>query len=372
MNRKSIREYLSPNERALPLEATIDPGFVHQRRIQTLLGPDGMRVIDEHIQQLPPLPDWQRAVRIDHIYKDVFLDFCRIHNVPTLGELLAAGKGRLFCSTEQFAPCPDFFDVTRATSSWVPKGRTDYDVAFEYTTKLVASDTLKSRLHRGAPISVVAGLHSASGKRLVFDPFIMGFPWLRSCDPAWQERIIWWTYGFFENFVEDFDEFSKVNAVEKPKDFSPMKQISERGFKQALGEILGDPVLKDWGGEASDHFTTHLHLKGRRVSAAFLLKGAARFAPMGLNHLGKNNDQIVRLSHEPADVLVVQHCHSISTAVRETLRAFAVRPHAARRYCLFDGRDSLWLLKAYGFYDVAVEWSKRIDSESSRNTEVAG
>jgi len=30
------------------------------------------------------------------------------------------------------------------------------------------------------------------------------------------------------------------------------------------------------------------------MTAAFLLKGPARFAPMGLNHLGKNNDQIVR------------------------------------------------------------------------------
>jgi len=30
------------------------------------------------------------------------------------------------------------------------------------------------------------------------------------------------------------------------------------------------------------------------MTAAFLLKGPARFVPMGLNHLGKNNDQIVR------------------------------------------------------------------------------
>jgi hypothetical protein len=40
---------------------------------------------------------------------------------------------------------------------------------------------------------------------------------------------------------------------------------------------------------------------------------------MGLNHLGKNNDQIVRLSREPADVLIVQHSHEILPAVRETL-----------------------------------------------------
>jgi hypothetical protein len=137
-----------------------------------------------------------------------------------------------------------------------------------------------------------------------------------------------------------------------------MKNVSERGFKWALGKILGDDVVKDWGGEISDHFTSHIHLKANRVTAAFLLKGPARFAPMGLNHLGKNNDQIVRLSREPADVLVVQHCNAIQPAVRETLRAFAVRPYGARRYCLIDGRDSLWLLNAYGLFDAAVDRSK--------------
>jgi hypothetical protein len=169
---------------------------------------------------------------------------------------------------------------------------------------------------------------------------------------------MWWHYNFFENVVEDFDEFSKVNDIPKPEDLSPMRKVSERGFKWALGEILGDSVVKDWGGETSDHFTSHLHLRGRRVSAAFLLKGPSRFAPMTLNHLEKNNDQIVRLAHEPADVLIVQHCHNITPAVRETLRAFAVRPHEARRYCLIDGRDSLWLLNANGLFDAAVQRSK--------------
>ena len=80
---------------------------------------------------------------------------------------------------------------------------------------------------------------------------------------------------------------------------------------------------------------------------------------MSLNHLGKNNDQIVRLAHEPADVLFVQHCHDILPSVRETLRAFAVQPNRPRRYCLIDGRDSLRLLNAYGLFERAVELSSR-------------
>lgn len=172
-----------------------------------------------------------------------------------------------------------------------------------------------------------------------------------------EEKIIWWHYEFFENFIEDFDEFSKVRNLEKPKSYEPMRHISEKAFKKALALIVGGEVSTDWGGETSDYFTSHLHLGAKRVTAAFLLKGPARFAPMALNHLGKNNDQIVRLSQEPANVLIIQHCHEILPAVRSTLRAFAVQPYGSRRYCLIDGRDALWLLQAYDLYDKAIEWS---------------
>lgn len=80
---------------------------------------------------------------------------------------------------------------------------------------------------------------------------------------------------------------------------------------------------------------------------------------MGLNHLGKNNDQIFRLAQAPAGLLVVQHCHEIQEPVRATLRAFAVQPGAVRRYCLIDGKDSLRLLIAYDKLDRARELSAR-------------
>jgi hypothetical protein len=168
---------------------------------------------------------------------------------------------------------------------------------------------------------------------------------------------MWWAHDFFENFVEDFKEFSKVKDFEKPTSLEPMKNISEFAFKSCLAEILGDETTKDWGGEQSDHYTAHLHLGERRVTGAFVLKGPAKFSPMKLNHLGKNNDQIYRLAQEPADVLFVQHSHEITAPVRATLRAFSVQPGSARRYCLIDGRDSLWLLNAYGLYQKALDLS---------------
>jgi hypothetical protein len=356
--KRSIRDYLTPEERAIPLEQTIDPGFVHKRKIQTIIGPKGMKLVDEMITKIPSVPDWQKELRIDHVYNEVFLEFCKIIGIRTLEEVLASEKGHMICSTETLAPCNNIYDTNRAISIWIPRGEYNRRIEFHYSTDLIASDTLRSVLYHGGDISIVAELYSVTPEVLVFHPILMGFPWLRTSDPKWQDRIMWWNKDFFENFIEDFDEFSKVLDHEKPADISLMKDISERSFKRALGQILGDPTSKDWGGETSDHFTSHLHLKGRRLNAAFLLKGPAHFAPMGLNHLGKNNDQIVRLAHEPADVLVIQHCHEILPAVRSTLRAFAVQPNSARRYCLVDGRDSLWLLQAYGLYEKAVQWSK--------------
>jgi hypothetical protein len=191
-------------------------------------------------------------------------------------------------------------------------------------------------------------VHLGEPAHLVLEPLVVGAPWLEIENPEWKDQIIWWGYDFFEHFVEDVDEFSRVKDEAEPSGFEEMALISEHAFKTCLAEILGDTVVKDWGGERSDHYSAHVRLRGRRVSAAFLLKGPARFGPMTLSSLGKNNDQIFRLATEPADLLVVQHCHEITPPVRATLRAFAVQPSRPRRYCLIDGRDSLRLLRAYG------------------------
>jgi len=300
---RSYRSKITPEIRALPLETTMEPGFVHKRKIQTILGPSGMGVIDDLIGKLPELPEWQRNVRIDHVYKDVFLKFCEIHKIKSLEEALATQGGHLICSVEQLAPCPELYESKRVASCWVPRRRSQEAVEFHYTTELVVSDTLRSRLHTGATISIVAQFSHRTSTALVFEPLLMGFPWVRSSDPEWADKVMWYGHQFFENYVEDFDEFSKVRETPRPESIAQMKDISEWGFKRALCEILGDEPKNDRPDETSDHFTDHLHLGGRRLSGAFVLKGPARFAPMGLNHLGKNNNQIVRLNHEPVDVL---------------------------------------------------------------------
>lgn len=89
-------------------------------------------------------------------------------------------------------------------------------------------------------------------------------------------------------------------------------------------------------------------IDGRQHSAAFLLKGPARFSPMTIGHLGKNGDQMTRLARSPADVLVVQHCHHVRPEVVEYLQGVASNFRHVRRYMILDGPDSYRLLAGSG------------------------
>ncbi len=355
-----IREKLTSDDRAVQVRHTIDPGFVNHRLVETVTGAPGVTEINRQIALLPTTPDWLHHTRIAHVYTRVTLWFCEALKIRSLREVLAHGNGRLFCSTERIVGDESVYTAKRVSFPILLEGDYDYEVRLEFGTEHIHSDTTRMHLSETEEHSVIAAMPQLSHGVLTFRPLIIGAPWLETDDPKWKENIIWWGLEFYENFIDDFDQFAKVQDQPIPDDAEAavMGKISEKAFKICLAEILGESATKDWGGEMSDHFTAHLHLRGRRVTAAFLLKGPARYSPMTLNHLGKNNDQIFRLAQEPVEVLFVQHCHDITPPVRATLRAFAVQPSRPRRYCLVDGRDSLRLLKAYDKLERALALSQ--------------
>ncbi len=352
------RAGLTVEQRNADMRLRIDPGFVHTRKIETVIGPEYMKLLDDEIRRLPDaLPDHMRRMRVNNIYSRVLLRFCNAHEAPTLSELIGAGRGRLFCSIIEVEAAPELYqDVKQAVSRIVVPGVDSPVVELHYSTEHIVGDTLRTCLAQGHTISVIAEQFDYRDGKLIFRPLVMGGTWLYP--PSEDDPLggaAWYGGAFFENFIEDVDQFAAVKGVPTPAaaDIDVMREISERAFKTCLVELLGDDPKADWGGEVSDHFTSHLNLSGKRLTAAFLLKGPAHFAPMGLNHLGKNNDQILRLAKEPAELLVVQHSHEILPPVREFLRLVAVQPGAPRRYLLIDGRDSLRLLTAYDMVDKA-------------------
>lgn len=362
MSSERFRREHTPQQRAYPLLPYIDPGFVNHRLVETFVGPEGMHAISQMIAEIPPqTPDWQRSVRTDHIFTRVALKLCQHLETPSLNQVVCGGDfqpGQIVSSTETLEGDRGISEQERASVRWLPSYETTNEVVFELSTRHIASDTLRYLLTQNSLLSFIARLDRVEGATVYFAPLIIGMPWLDPPPEGVPFGTMFLHYDFYEHFIEDIDEFSKVGTVSDDLDWSAMRQISEAAFKACLCQTLGDPPRKDWGGETSDHFTTHLHLQGRRLTAAFLLKGPGRgFSCMEMIHLGKSGDQIYRLSLEPAEMLIVQHCHEIGSAVRATLRAFAVQPNRSRRYLLIDGRDSFRLLFAYKLLEKALRLS---------------
>lgn len=340
------------------MELFLDPGFVHRRKIEAVLGEGGMKIIDSQIASIPnSLMDWEKEVRIDHIYSRVLLMLCKQLGIRSMQDCIMSRNGMLICSIEEFLPTDTIYNSERGSSEIVLNSEIKEKVYLEYSVNKVRSDTLKSGLSNGGEFGVVAEFRQMKNGNIIFHPLLIGYPYLRSKS---DNSLCWNSYIDYYNVkIDDFVEFEKVKDIPLPDSCEDMKCISENAFKKCLAKILGDKPQKDWGGETSDYFSSHLHIGNTEVSGAFLLKGPANFRPMVLNHLGKNNDQIIRLSKEPADVLFVQHCHDITSPVRETLKVFSTQPSNPKRYCFIDGRDSIRLLKAYNLLDYAIELSKK-------------
>ena len=159
----------------------------------------------------------------------------------------------------------------------------------------------------------------------------------------------WNYYNYGQVSICEIDSLKKT---EEQYNFNPkleaLKEISENDIKKAFAEIIFEEnVPKDWGGEKSDLFSTNVIFRGKPTPTAFCFKGPAKFSPMTLNHLGKNGDQIDRLFSEPADLLILQHCHKVLTPVRSMIRAYASRIYDLRHFCIIDGYDTIRLLRAY-------------------------
>lgn len=154
-----------------------------------------------------------------------------------------------------------------------------------------------------------------------------------------------------EVFVTEIDTFGRADEIRtRPTtgELARLKDVPEERIKETFAEIIGEPfVPKDWGGERSDLVTSNVVFKGRRAVTAFAFKGPAKFKPLTVADLGKNGDQISRLFTEPADLVVLQHCHEITSAVRDHMRAFATRIGRLRPFCLIDGADTVRIMKAY-------------------------
>ncbi|HEX9539391.1 MAG TPA: hypothetical protein VGA04_14590 [Streptosporangiaceae bacterium] len=139
-----------------------------------------------------------------------------------------------------------------------------------------------------------------------------------------------------------------------PAELKAVLEVPEKSVKNAIASLIGETYIpKDWGGERSDLYTSRLFARGRQISAAWLLKGPGYPHPMTVRALGKPGDQIVRLFSEPAELLVLQHCHEITPSVVSMMEAYAHDLRNPRKYLIIDGADTSRILKSQGLLPAA-------------------
>lgn len=156
-----------------------------------------------------------------------------------------------------------------------------------------------------------------------------------------------------ELFVEDIDPFCEARNVQ-PQEVEALLplDLSEDEIQAFFEEIIGENFhQEDWGGEMNDLVTSQVKVSGKRIRAAFLLKGSGTRGKLTIAKCGKNGDQIVRLAEAPVDLYVIQHIGEIDQRVIYDLRGkvqLKVSEGQKCQMCILDGTDTARILRAYG------------------------
>lgn len=151
--------------------------------------------------------------------------------------------------------------------------------------------------------------------------------------------------------IDDIDNFAGVRMI-RPGESLP-DTVSEDEFKSGIQAVLGQAgEFKDWGGENSDLFSSHVRIGGKRLPTAFAFKGPGMRAKLRPGKMGKNGDQIQRMFQQDAQVFLVQHWREIDPSVLTEMRAHAINKstqngNATIYYGIISGQDSERLRKAY-------------------------
>ncbi|MBB6158543.1 hypothetical protein HDC30_005801 [Pseudomonas sp. JAI115] len=223
---------------------------------------------------------------------------------------------------------------------------TDFKLSIEFSKSGLVNDTAYSRLSGATNIFVFAYVTEVSDKSIRAVPIAIGD--LIDSDISIPSLL---SFGVPLQ-ADEVDQFSTIDRTWTPNKakFELMRTIPEKRVKELICNLLEQESQNDWGGEESDIFTSGLMVGGKRMTGAFLLKGPAKFHPMTPKDLGKNGDQLYRLFNIPADVYIIQHCHTIEPSVRGMAEAFAIRRTltAPCRLLFLDGWDTARLLKAHG------------------------
>lgn len=336
-----------------PTHVKLMAWWLHDRGLFSLFGQDVARAIVAQVRS-PELP-FGKAYN-QALFAEAMAQYLVDHDVQSAATQIVAGQlsvGSIVWLDQDFY----FKNVTAAYMAGRTDGATlwcnlDVDRSVKLTgtfnPQRITTDSSLASLKGRQQMFVVARVATIDGSDIAIQPLFIGDRLLErgqlelSCRDSLQV------------FPEQIDQFGDVNfALRLSKShLDVLRAVPEVRIKASFAEIIGEPeVPKDWGGEQFDLFTDRMTVKGERLQAAIMFKGPAAFRPMTIADLGKNGDQISRLSQTAADLLVVQHCHAITPEVLNMLRTYALTPGNYRRYMTIDGYNTIRILRHFGYLD---------------------
>jgi hypothetical protein len=335
--------------------------YLNQRRIFELVGAD---MVTPGLNRVGAHDDNLRRIAAQSLLKDALVNWIRSANPPTLGQLLISdtlAPGNVFTHYTNFycRGLPKVADALRKGKIPVPVAeayaklddfRSGWRVSCRFHHEHLTSNSSWTELSGQKPLFVLGAITSLRDATIEAIPWVIANPIPSFERPVTLIGTRWnWRLEIFLENIDSFANARDIAPVRTVKELERLRSVPEREVKAAFAEIIGEPTVpKDWGGERSDLFTSHVLIDGNRISTAFAFKGPAAFRPMTMADLGKNGDQIDRLFTEPADLLVLQHCHEITPPVRGAMRAYAQQMGNPRLFSLIDGYDTARLFRAYG------------------------
>lgn len=338
-------------------ESGFDSWFLHEKLILDLL-PDG--AAEQLVRRLPaassPLAQTRRAL----LFEKALGSALARHDVPAidiehLRGTLRVGQLVWFEQAIPFKGLGAALDAIRRGES----GRASFSAALatdkgfrvrgSYNAERLTCGTAETELSGTSHQFILGYIRSLTTNEAELRPVIIASRYIRTMPEIenWHPVDPGYVWAAAVDQFSDVD-FSQNVSVE---DLKVLKGISEQKVKEAFAKILGEPVVpNDWGGEQFDLWTTNrLSVGGQLLRAAIAFKGPAAFHPMTIADLGKNGDQIDRLAQTAADVLVVQHCHSIRAPVVNMLRVYANDSRNPRRYMTIDGFETVKILRHFEY-----------------------
>jgi hypothetical protein len=331
----------------------LEPQYLHVDLVGTLLGETRMARAEAEISRREGLTE---PIKREYVLANHLADNLGRLGVQELQSLVVDGAvaaGQLIGVQHRF-----FFKRERELDS--PGNRSarfhsplDVDdsitVHGRFNLERCATASGGANLSGHAPVYLVGTVMDASEEEVTIRPAFIGTRTFLDGDTADDDMFA--VLDGREVFPSQVDQFSKVDfrVAASKSDLDLVAKMPEVEVKHALAEIIGEPfVQKDWGGETSDLYTSSLFIDGRQTTSSWLLKGPGARGDMTVKSMGKNGDQIVRLSTEPSELLVLQYWGRITTNAVALIAAFARDNRNPRRYLILDGNRTAQILSAYG------------------------